>query len=82
MPKVCNFTVVLTPAEEGGYVVTVPALPAIVTEGDSYEEALFMARDAIELYVGYLIDKGEPVPVESVPMIPLHTSVQIELPAA
>jgi predicted RNase H-like HicB family nuclease len=29
-----TFTVVLEPAEEGGFVVTVPALPEIGTQGD------------------------------------------------
>ena len=35
--------------EEGGFVVHVPALPEIVTEGDSEAEALAMAEDAIGL---------------------------------
>ena len=33
-----HYTILLTP-EEGGYTVTVPALPAIATEGDTVEEA-------------------------------------------
>lgn len=37
------FTVVYTPAEEGGYVVTCPALPGLVTEGDTLREARQMA---------------------------------------
>jgi antitoxin HicB len=35
------------PAEEGGYVVTRPALPGLVTEGDTLDDAREMARDAI-----------------------------------
>ena len=35
-----DFTVLFEPAEEGGYVVTCPALPGLVTEGDTLEEAL------------------------------------------
>ncbi|MHB8238920.1 MAG: type II toxin-antitoxin system HicB family antitoxin [Vulcanimicrobiaceae bacterium] len=47
------------PAEEGGgYTVTVPALPEIVTQGDNLDEALFMARDAIELSIEYRRDEG------------------------
>ena len=34
-----RYTVVYEPAEEGGYVVTVPTLPGLVTEGDTLEEA-------------------------------------------
>ena len=42
-----RYTMVFEPAEEGGYVVTVPALPGVVTEGDTLEEARAMAKDAI-----------------------------------
>jgi predicted RNase H-like HicB family nuclease len=39
------------PAEEGGYVVTCPALPGLVTEGDTMEEARRMAEDALRGYL-------------------------------
>lgn len=42
-----SFTVVFEPGEEGGYVVTCPALPGLTTEGDTLEEAREMAKDAI-----------------------------------
>ena len=35
----CSFMVLYEPAEEGGYVVTCPALPGLVTEGETLEEA-------------------------------------------
>jgi antitoxin HicB len=35
-----SFSVILEPQEEGGYTVLVPALPEVVTEGDSESEAL------------------------------------------
>ena len=59
-----NFTVLYEPAEEGGYVVTCPALPAVVTQGDTLEEARAMAADAIHLVLQSLLDHGEPVPVD------------------
>ena len=44
----------LTPQPEGGYTVTSPLLPELVTEGDSLNEALENVKDAfaavIELY--------------------------------
>lgn len=40
-------TVLFEPAEEGGFVVTCPGLPGLVTEGDTLEEARAMAEDAI-----------------------------------
>ena len=77
-----TYTVQLEPAPEGGYTVRVPALPAVVTEGDTYEEALDMARDAIRLYVEALIAEGRQVPME--PDLPhaITTYIRIQTPAA
>lgn len=60
--KIYNFTVLFTPAEEGGFVVTCPALPGVVTEGDSIEEARAMAADAIQGYIESLTSAGLPIP--------------------
>jgi antitoxin HicB len=60
--KILNFTVVMTPDTTGGYVVTCPALPGLVTEGDSLEEARAMATDAIQGYLESLKKDGEPIP--------------------
>lgn len=57
-----NFTVIFAPAEEGGYVVTCPALPGLVTEGDNLREARKMAREAITGYLEVLIKHGQPIP--------------------
>ena len=46
-----TYTVLFEPAEEGGYVVTVPALPGCVTQGETLEEAREMATDAILGYI-------------------------------
>jgi predicted RNase H-like HicB family nuclease len=59
--------VLLDPDEgDGGYTVTVPTLPGIVTQGETLEEALEMVRDAIALYLEDLIADGEPIPTERV----------------
>jgi antitoxin HicB len=42
-----SYTGLFEPAEEGGFVVTCPALPGLVTEGDTLEEARAMAEDGI-----------------------------------
>ena len=50
------YTVIYKPAKEGGYEVTVPVLPGLVTYGRTLEEARKMAKDAIRCYVeGVLI---------------------------
>ena len=46
-----KFNVVLERAEEGGYNVTVPALDGCFTEGDTMEEALDNAKEAILCYI-------------------------------
>ncbi len=57
-----TFTIVLEPAEEGGFVVSVPALPGCYTQGDSYDESIAMAQDAIRLWVEDLAHEGLPIP--------------------
>jgi predicted RNase H-like HicB family nuclease len=66
--KILNYTVILTPDVTGGYVVTCPALPGLVTEGDTIEEARERAHEAIELYLESLEMDGEPIPAD-VPVI-------------
>ena len=72
-----RYTVVLIP-EEDGFVVHVPALPGCVTEGDTREEALAMARDAIAGYLESLAATGQPIPEETVPPQIEVASVDIE----
>jgi predicted RNase H-like HicB family nuclease len=60
-----GYTVILEQEEDGGYVVTVPALPGCVTQGDTRDEALGNVREAIELYVEDCLAAGDPVPTEA-----------------
>ncbi len=46
-----KFKVVLEKQSEGGYTVTVPALPGCISEGDTRAEALKNIQEAIELYL-------------------------------
>jgi antitoxin HicB len=62
--RILNFRVVMTRDETGGYVVTCPALPGLVTEGDTLEEARAMAVDAITGYLESLRKDGEPIPTD------------------
>ena len=49
-----KYTAVFEPAEEGGYVVYIPALPGCVTQGETFEEAKQMAEDAVAGYLSIL----------------------------
>ena len=63
------FSVVLEPQEEGGFTVLVPALPEVVTEGDSEEEALTNAEEAIRAILAYRRDHGIAIPADARPEI-------------
>jgi predicted RNase H-like HicB family nuclease len=63
-----SYTVLFEPAEEGGYVVTCPALPGLVTEGDTLDEARRMALDAIRAYLESLRKDHLPVPADRPPV--------------
>lgn len=62
-----TYTLVMAPDAEGGYTVIVPALPGCVTEGDTEDECIANAREAISLYLDELRDEGQAAPVESAP---------------
>jgi antitoxin HicB len=62
--KVYEYTAFFEANEHGGYTVTVPALPGLVTEGKNLEHARRMAEDAIRCYIEGLKKTKEPVPVE------------------
>jgi antitoxin HicB len=53
---------VLTPQPEGGYTVSSPVLPELLTEGDTADEALSNVRDALEAVVELYEDLGRPLP--------------------
>jgi predicted RNase H-like HicB family nuclease len=46
-----KFNVILEPAEEGGFNVSVPALDGCFTQGENEKEALENAREAIRCYL-------------------------------
>jgi antitoxin HicB len=73
-----TFTMVFEPAEEGGYVVTCPALPGLVTEGDTLEEARRMAVDALRGYLHSLLEDGLAVPADKAPIAePIEVAVAL-----
>lgn len=57
-----EYEVVLSPEDEGGFSVFVPELPSVATQGDTREEALAMAKEAIEGYLEAMQEDGLPIP--------------------
>jgi antitoxin HicB len=60
--KPYKVSLVLTAQPEGGYTVTSPALPELVTEGDTVEEALANVKDALAAVVELYEDLGKKLP--------------------
>jgi antitoxin HicB len=60
-----TFKILLHKEEDGRYTVTVPALPGCITFGENVDHAIQMAKEAIELYVEDLRDRGEEIPDDS-----------------
>jgi predicted RNase H-like HicB family nuclease len=78
-----SFTVLFEPAEEGGYVATCPALPGLVTEGDTLQEARTMAREAIRGYLQSLRKDGLPIPKDQrITPEPVKEKIKVALQTA
>ena len=58
---------VFTPQLEGGYTVTSPVLPELVTEGDTLEEAHANVRDAFDAVTELYADEGRTLPAQCEP---------------
>ena len=64
---------VFSPQPEGGYTVTSPVLPELVTEGDSLEEAYANVADALAAVVELYAEQARPLP----PGVELRDSGQV-----
>jgi len=57
--------VIIYPGEDGYYVVECPSLPGCVSQGKTKEGAIENIREAIQLYIEVLHEKGQPVPSDT-----------------
>lgn len=57
-----TYKLLLRKEPEGGFTVIVPSLPGCITYGEDTDEAISMAKEAIELYIEELQERGEVVP--------------------
>lgn len=62
--KQITYRVLLSKEPEGGFTVTVPTLPGCITFGETMDEAIVNAKEAVELYLESLSAHGEPIPTE------------------
>lgn len=56
-----TYKIMLRKEPEGGFTVFVPSLPGCITYGENIDEAMVMAKDAIELYLEELTERGEEI---------------------
>jgi predicted RNase H-like HicB family nuclease len=70
-----RYTVILEREDDGGFHAFVPALKGCHTQGDTEEEALINAQEAISLYIESLQANGESVPSEDLLIRPVEVGV-------
>ncbi len=61
MSQVQEVELIFAPQEEGGYHVYAPDLPGLHTQGDSLEEAVTNAKEALVLHLEGLREEGLPL---------------------
>lgn len=63
MSTIYKLPLVLELQPEGGYTVTCPLMPELITEGDSVQEALANVNDALLAIIEAFTDMGRPLPL-------------------
>ena len=75
--KTLHYNLIFRPEPEGGFTVTVPALPGCISYGQNLNEAKEMILDAINGYIESLTKHNEPIPSDNdsfTSMIDVQTS--------
>ena len=73
--RTLRYKIQIRPETDGTYTVIVPTLPGCLTFGDTIEEALEMAREAIGVYIESLAARGKEIPIED---DPIEATVTVE----
>jgi len=67
--KVLEYSVVIHEAEEGGYWLEVPALEGCFTQGETLDEVMANAKEAIALYLEGLAEIGQEIPADETVLV-------------
>lgn len=73
MQNIYKLPLLLEPQPEGGYTITCPLLPNLVTEADTLEEVMPNVSDALAALIEAYEDTGQPLPAVLQPMVPSAT---------
>lgn len=72
MPQQFSYIAVFEPAEEGGHVVTFPAITGLATQGETFDEAAAMAEDCLRTLLESLAIDGEAPPYKAPELPPMR----------
>lgn len=80
--KSYRYTILIHPGDpdETGYWVEVPALPGCFTQGETIEQCIERAAEAIEGHLQTLVELGEPIPEEPKQEDAVISRVQVAVP--
>jgi predicted RNase H-like HicB family nuclease len=70
-----RYTIILEHEADGGYHAFCPALPGCHSQGETVEEAMANAAEAVELYLESLAAHNEPFPIEDLVIRPIEVAV-------
>ncbi|MHB1157683.1 MAG: type II toxin-antitoxin system HicB family antitoxin [Phycisphaerales bacterium] len=70
-----HYTIVLEREPDGGYHAFCPVLPGCHTQGDTVDEAVANAREAVSLYIESLMAHNEPFPEEDILIKPIEVTI-------
>jgi len=62
MQQIYKLPLVLDPQPEGGYTITCPLLPGLVTEADKVDEIIPNVTDAFQALMEAYEEQGRPLP--------------------
>jgi antitoxin HicB len=77
MSQPITVALILEPQPEGGFTVTSPILPGMVSEGNSVEESLENAWDALLALLAAYHEVGRPLPL-GLPLTPSRNAVRFD----
>lgn len=78
-----TYAALFEPAEEGGFVVSFPAFPGIVTQGETLDEARAMAADLLAGYIALMRERGTRLPAsDASPSTPIRAPLTVKLGTA
>ncbi len=73
MENIYKLPLILEPQPEGGYTITCPLIPNLITEADNLEEVIPNVSDALAALIETYEDLNQPLPPALQPLIPNNT---------